>query len=322
MAETVSRVAVTPIHPCLGARVEGVDLAGPLDEVRFQRIFDAFQEYSVLVFQDQRLTDEQQMTFSRRFGPLETTINSIGQERRLHPNLVDLSNIDPRRDGRLMGWDDRRMLYQSGNQLWHTDSSFKPVPAMASLLSGREVPAVGGETEFVSMRHAYATLPEETRRRLEGRVVVHSILYSRSTIAKGLFDPEQEREQPPVRQALVRANPVNGRKSVYIGSHAWYVEGMDYDESRSLLDELLAHTTRPEHVYQHRWHAWDLVMWDNRCVLHRGRPWDATLHRRVMRRTTVAGEGPTADPPFASRSVAWDGIIPEGVGVQRPLDLG
>src|SRR2546425_945596 len=233
MAETVSGVAVTPIHPCLGARVEGVDLAGPLDEVTFQRIFDAFQEYSVLVFQDQRLTDEQQMTFSRRFGPLETTINSIGQERRLHPNLVDLSNVDPRRDGRLMGWDDRRMLYQSGNQLWHTDSSFKPVPAMASLLSGREVPAVGG-----------------------------------------------------------------------------------------VLDELLAHTTRPEHVYQHRWHAWDLVMWDNRCVLHRGRPWDATLHRRVMRRTTVAGEGPTADPPFASRSVAWDGIIPEGVGVQRPLDLG
>ena len=322
MAETVSRVTVTPIHPCLGARAEGVDLAGPLDEVTFQRIFDAFQEYSVLVFHDQQLTDEQQMTFSRRFGPLETTINSIGQERRLHPNLVDLSNIDPRRDGRLMGWDDRRMLYQSGNQLWHTDSSFKPVPAMASLLSGREVPAVGGETEFVSMRHAYATLPEESRRRLEGRVVVHSILYSRSTIAKGLFDPEQEREQPPVRQALVRTNPVNGRKSVYIGSHAWYVEGMDYDESRSLLDELLAHTTRPEHVYQHRWHAWDLVMWDNRCVLHRGRPWDATLHRRVMRRTTVAGEGPTADPPFASRSVAWDGIIPEGVVVQQPLDLG
>src|SRR2546430_4005584 len=175
MAETVSRVTVTPIHPCLGARVEGVDLAGRVDEVTFGGIFDAFQEYSVLVFQDQRLTDEQQMTFSRRFGPLGTTINSIGQERRLHPNLVDLSNVDPRRDGRLMGWDDRRMLYQSGNQLWHTDSSFKQVPAMASLLSGREVPAVGGETELGSMRHAYAPPPAETRRRLEGRGVVHSI---------------------------------------------------------------------------------------------------------------------------------------------------
>jgi alpha-ketoglutarate-dependent 2,4-dichlorophenoxyacetate dioxygenase len=314
MASVVSRVTVTPIHPCVGARVEGVDLASPLDQATFQRIFDAFQEYSVLVFHDTRLTDEQQMAFSRRFGPLETTINSIGQERRLHPNLVDLSNVDPRGEDRLMGWNDRRMLYQSGNQLWHTDSSFKPVPAMASLLSGREVPPVGGETEFVSMRHAYASLPEETTRRLEGKVAVHSILYSRSTIAKGLFDPEQEREQPPVRQALVRPNPVNGRKAIYIGSHAWYIEGMNYDESRRVLDELLAHTTRPECVYQHRWRQWDLVMWDNRCVLHRGRPWDAASHRRVMHRTTVAGEGPTADPPFARRLAVWDGIIPEGVG--------
>jgi alpha-ketoglutarate-dependent 2,4-dichlorophenoxyacetate dioxygenase len=314
MASVVSRVTVTPIHPCVGARVEGVDLASPLDQATFQRIFDAFQEYSVLVFHDTQLTDEQQMAFSRRFGPLETTINSIGQERRLHPNLVDLSNVDPRGEDRLMGWNDRRMLYQSGNQLWHTDSSFKPVPAMASLLSGREVPPVGGETEFVSMRHAYASLPEETTRRLEGKVAVHSILYSRSTIAKGLFDPEQEREQPPVRQALVRPNPVNGRKAIYIGSHAWYIEGMNYDESRRVLDELLAHTTRPECVYQHRWRQWDLVMWDNRCVLHRGRPWDAASHRRVMHRTTVAGEGPTADPPFARRLAVWDGIIPEGVG--------
>jgi alpha-ketoglutarate-dependent 2,4-dichlorophenoxyacetate dioxygenase len=314
MARLASRVTVTPLHRCLGARVEGVDLAGPLDQATFQRIFDAFQEYSVLVFHDAPLTDEQQMIFSRRFGPLETTINSIGQEQRLHPNLVDLSNVDPRGEDQLMGWNDRRMLYQSGNQLWHTDSSFKPVPAMASLLSGREVPPVGGETEFVSMRHAYASLPEETTRRLEGKVAVHSILYSRSTIAKGLFDPEQEREQPPVRQALVRANPVNGRKAIYIGSHAWYIEGMDYAESRRLLDELLAHTTRPESVYAHRWRQGDLVMWDNRSVLHRGRPWDAALHRRVMRRTTVAGEGPTADPPFAQRTTVWDGIIPEGVG--------
>ena len=199
--------------------------------------------------------------------------------------------------------------------LWHTDSSFKPVPAMASLLSGREVPPVGGETEYVSMRHAYATLAAETRQRLERRVAVHSILYSRSTIAKGLFDPEHEAELPPVRQALVRANPHNGRKAIYIGSHAWYVEGMDYAESRRLLDDLLAHTTRPECVYAHRWAQWDLIMWDNRAVLHRGRPWDAERHRRVMRRTTLAGEGPTADPPYATRTPAWDGIVPDGVGV-------
>ncbi len=306
---------VTPVHPCLGARVDGVDLAAPLDETTFRAIFDAFQEYSVLVFHDQRLTDEQQMAFSRRFGPLETTINATGREARLHPNLVDLSNVDPDHDDRLMDWSNRKMMYQSGNQLWHTDSSFKPVPAHSSALSGREVPPVGGETEFVSMRHAYATLPDETRRPLHGRVVVHSILYSRSTIAKGLFDPDQEKGLPPVRQALIRPNPVNGRPSIYVGSHAWYVEGMGYDESRRLLDDLLAHTTQPDHVYQHRWRQWDLVMWDNRCVLHRGRPWDAANHRRVMRRTTVAGDGPTAEPPYATRTAAWEGIIPSGVGV-------
>jgi len=306
---------VTPVHPCLGARVDGVDLAAPLDETTFRAIFDAFQEYSVLVFHDQRVTDEQQMAFSRRFGPLETTINATGREARLHPNLVDLSNVDPDHDDRLMDWSNRRMMYQSGNQLWHTDSSFKPVPAHSSALSGREVPPVGGETEFVSMRHAYATLPDETRRLLHGRVVVHSILYSRSTIAKGLFDPDQEKGLPPVRQALIRPNPVNGRPSIYVGSHAWYVEGMGYDESRRLLDDLLAHTTQPDHVYQHRWRQWDLVMWDNRCVLHRGRPWDAANYRRVMRRTTVAGDGPTAEPPYAARTAAWEGIIPGGVGV-------
>jgi alpha-ketoglutarate-dependent 2,4-dichlorophenoxyacetate dioxygenase len=314
MASTTASPTITPICPHVGARVAGVDLAVPLDDEVFQRIFDALQQHSVLVFEDQRLTDEQQMAFSRRFGPLETTIRSIGQERRLHENLVDLSNVDPDHDERLMGWSDRRMVYQTGNQLWHTDSSFKPVPAMASLLSGREVPPEGGETEFSSMRHAFATLPGSTTQRLEGRVAVHSILYSRSTIARGLFNPEHEHALPPVRQALVRANPVHGRKSIYIGSHAWYVEGLPHEESRRLLDDLLAHTTRPELVYRHRWRQWDLVMWDNRCVLHRGRPWDAARHRRVMRRTTVAGEGPTADPPLATRTPVWEGIVPAGVG--------
>ena len=138
---------ITPVHSSLGAQVEGVELAKPIDEATFREIFAAFQEYSVLVFHDQRLTDEQQMAFSERFGPLETTLKAVGKEDRLHPQLVDLSNIDPDHDNRLMGWNDRRMVYQSGNQLWHTDSSFKPVPAMASLLSGREVPPTGGETQ-------------------------------------------------------------------------------------------------------------------------------------------------------------------------------
>ncbi len=315
MAQTAGSLIITPIHPFFGARVEGVDITQPLDETTFRLIAAAFETYSVLVFPEQRCTDERQMAFSERFGPLETTINASGRENRLHPQLVDLSNVDPDHDDRLMDWGDRRMIYQSGNQLWHSDSSFKPVPAHSSLLAAREVPSEGGETEFVSLRRGWRTLSEAMRRRLEGRVAVHSILYSRSRIAPGLFDPDQERGLPPVRQALVRANPVNGEKAIYVGSHAWYIEGMPYDESRRLLDELMTHATRPECVYQHQWRQWDAVMWDNRCALHRGRPWDSSRYRRVMRRTTVAGEGPTAEPPFATRTPAWEGIIPEGVGV-------
>src|SRR5256712_13023184 len=254
-------LTITPVHPVLGARVEGVDLTAPVDDATFRKIHAAFQEYSVLIFPGQRLADEQQMAFTTRFGPLETTIKSIGQERRLHENMVDLSNVDPKAEDRLMSWNDRRMLYQSGNQLWHTDSSFKPVPAMASLLSGREVPPTGGETEYVSMRHAHATLPAELQRRLEGRLGVHSILYSRSTIAEGLFDPEHEQELPPVRHALVRTDTVNGRKAIYIGSHAWSIEGVDDAESRRLLADLMAPTTRPEIVFTPPLRTWDFGDW-------------------------------------------------------------
>jgi alpha-ketoglutarate-dependent 2,4-dichlorophenoxyacetate dioxygenase len=298
MAIAASTPTLVPLHPCLGARVEGVDLTRPLSDETFRRIAEAFDEHSVLVFHDQRLTDAQQKAFSEHWGPLELTIISPGQESRYDPRLVDLSNTDPDHGG-LMDWSDRRMIYHSGNQLWHTDSSFKPVPAHSSALSGREVPPVGGETEFASMRHAYGELPASTKAFLEDKVAVHSIIYSRNLIAKGLFDPEQAANLPAVRHALVRANPANGRKSVYIGSHAWFIEGLDYAGSRRLLDELLALTTAPDRVYRHVWRQWDLVMWDNRCVLHRGRPWDSAKHARVMRRTTVAGDGPTANPPLA-----------------------
>jgi alpha-ketoglutarate-dependent 2,4-dichlorophenoxyacetate dioxygenase len=298
MAIAASTPTLVPLHPCLGARVEGVDLTRPLSDETFRRIAEAFDEHSVLVFHDQRLTDAQQKAFSEHWGPLELTIISPGQESRYDPRLVDLSNTDPDHGG-LMDWSDRRMIYHSGNQLWHTDSSFKPVPAHSSALSGREVPPVGGETEFASMRHAYGELPASTKTFLEDKVAVHSIIYSRNLIAKGLFDPEQAANLPAVRHALVRANPANGRKSVYIGSHAWFIEGLDYAGSRRLLDELLALTTAPDRVYRHVWRQWDLVMWDNRCVLHRGRPWDSAKHARVMRRTTVAGDGPTANPPLA-----------------------
>jgi alpha-ketoglutarate-dependent 2,4-dichlorophenoxyacetate dioxygenase len=295
MAIATGLPTIVPVHPLFGAEVSGVDLTRPLDSATFAAIAAAFDEYSVLVFRGQPLTDEQQMAFSERFGPLETTVRTLGKEDRLGAHLVDLNNVDEH--GKLMDWSDRRMLYQSGNQLWHTDSSFKPVPAHSSALSARVVPPEGGETEFASMRVGHATLPEELRQAVHGRIVVHSFGFSRSLIDPGI-GTEVGRDYPPVRHALVRANPRNGRASLYIGSHAWVIEGMGIDDSRILLAKLLEHTTRPDRVYQHCWRVGDLVMWDNRCVLHRGRLWDSARHARVMHRTTVAGDGPTAQPPF------------------------
>jgi len=295
MAIATGSPAITAVHPCLGAEVAGVDLARPLADDAFARIAAAFDEHSVLVFRGQHLTDEQQMAFSVRFGPLETTVRTMGNEDRPGAHIVDLSNTDEH--GRPMPRTDRRMLYHSGNQLWHSDSSFKPVPAHSSALSARVIPPEGGETEFASMRVAYEALPDDLRRQVDGKVVVHSFGFSRSLIDPGI-GTEVGREYPPVRHALVRANPANGRKAVYVGSHAWFVEGMSIDDSRILIARLLEITTRPDRVYRHTWSVGDLVMWDNRCVLHRGRPWDSARYQRVMHRTTVAGVGPTAEPPF------------------------
>jgi len=296
MATIASPLTITPLNAFFAAEVSGVDLTRPLDAATFDRIAVAFDDHSVLVFRGQALTDEQQVAFSERWGPLETTVRTMGNEDRLGGHIVDLSNTDEQ--GRLMGWDDRRMLYQSGNQLWHSDSSFKPVPAHSSALSARVVPPEGGETEFASMRVAYEHLDEDlhldehVRRDLDRLVVVHSFGFSRSLIDPSIGS-EIGRDYPPVRHALVRANPRNGRKSLYIGSHAWYIEGLGLDESRILIARLLEHTVRADRVYRHVWQVGDLVMWDNRCVLHRGRLWDSARYKRVMHRTTVAGGGPT-----------------------------
>jgi alpha-ketoglutarate-dependent 2,4-dichlorophenoxyacetate dioxygenase len=279
------------LHPLFGVEVVGVDVK-TVDAATFEAIVAAFNEHSVLLFRGQSLTDEEQIAFSRRFGPLETTIRSIASQAGTPSHIANLSNVDA--DDRLIPADDKRNVYNAGNQMWHTDSSFKKVPATASLLSGREVPAEGGETQFASMRVAYERLPADLQRFLEGKVAVHSFVYSRGLVADDLMPPDHAAQVPPVRQALVRANPVNGRKAFYVGSHACEIVGMPTVEARALLRELREAATRTELVYTHRWRVGDLVMWDNRCMLHRGRPWDGSRYRRVMHRTTVAGEGPTA----------------------------
>ena len=297
------------LHARVGVEILDVDVT-KVSEAVFGDIVEAFEEHSVLLFRDQRLADDEQIAFSRRFGPLETSLRTITSLAKVAPEVSNLANVDA--EDRLIPTGDKRNLFNAGNQMWHTDSSFKRVPAHASLLSAREVPPEGGETEFASTRIAYAALPEATQRFLEGKVAIHSFVYSRGLVSDGLLPPAHAAQVLPVPQLLVRANPRHGCRAYFVGSHACEIVGMATDEARALLRELLERATRPEVVYTHRWRPGDLVMWDNRCVLHRGRPWDESVYRRVMHRTTVAGDGPTvpevpdtAVAPAREIDVAW-----------------
>ena len=287
MAITVKR-----LHPLFAAEIGGVDLTRLLDDATFREIEDALDEHTILVFHDQRLDDGQQLAFSRRFGALETTTANVANDGK-RSEIADISNVGL--DGKLMPLDSKPMKYRDANEMWHSDSSFKTVPAKASLLSAREVPPIDGDTEFASMRAAYAALAPETRAKIENLVAIHSYTYSRGLVDPDLFTPEQAAEVPPVRQRLIRVNPKNGRRALYVGSHASHVEGMPVEESRRMLQELLASATRPDFVYRHRWRQFDLVIWDNRAAVHRGCGWDKTRFRRVMHRTTVAGERSSLD---------------------------
>jgi alpha-ketoglutarate-dependent 2,4-dichlorophenoxyacetate dioxygenase len=283
-------VTVKSLHPLFAAEVGGADLTRPLDDATWQTIEAAFEEHSVLVFHDQRLTDEQQLAFSRRFGELEMTISSAGNGGQRN-HVAFISNVGA--DGKLLPLDSKAMKYRDGNELWHTDSSFKRIPAKASLLSAREIPPEEGDTEFVSLRAAYDALPPGEAARLEPLIAIHSYTYSRGLIDPNLFTPEQAAQVPPVPQRMVRSNPKNGRKALFVASHASHIEGMPVAEGRALLQTLIAEATRPERIYRHRWQPFDLVMWDNRATLHRGCGWDKARYRRVMHRTTVAGDAPT-----------------------------
>lgn len=282
-------IMINKLTDCFGAEILGIDIKSPINDETFGQIVDAFNKYSMLVFRDQDINDEQQIAFSRRFGPLESTMKNdfTGGGGPIN----NLSNVDEK-DG-LIPSEDQRMAHLSANMLWHSDSSFKKIPAKASLLSAREVPPEGGETEYASTRAAYDALPDEKKAVLEGLVAVHSIAYSRSLIASDLMTEEYKAEVPPVQQILIRTIPETGEKALFIGSHAAYIVDWPIEKGRALLKELLEWATQPRFVYQHKWRPKDLVMWDNRRCLHRGRPWDNKKYRRVMHRTTIAGDGPT-----------------------------
>ena len=278
-------ILVNRLTDNFAAEIRGVDLSQKIPSGDFADVKTAFEQHSILVFPDQPLTDQQQIIFSERFGELEKTINSKKQSGAGKPVTV-LTNVG--KDGEVIAPEDRRMVFNTGNQMWHTDSSFKPVPAMMSLLSGREVPSEGGETEFASMRAAYDGLDDKQKHELEHLICIHDFAYSRSLIDTSLLDREDRHELPPVRQAMIRINPVNRRKNLFLGAHASYVEGWPLEKGRTLIIELNRHITDNKYIYKHTWKRNDLVIWDKRCALHRGRPWQK-IDKRVMHRTTVVG---------------------------------
>ena len=273
---------ITPLQPLFAARLSGLDLTRDLDDETFATVGDAFERYSVLVFPGQTITDGQQVRFSERFGQLEATragANGAGGK------LLVLTNIAA--DGRIVAPTDTQVLSNRADQIWHTDSSFKPVPARASLLSAREIPLQGGDTQFASMRAAYAALSDEDKRLVEGLVAVHDFGWSRARVDAALVTDAERADNPPVRHAIVADGPTG--KALYLGAHARFIEGMDAAESRALIDRLIAFGTQERFVYRHRWTPYDLILWDNRAVLHRATPFQSTNERRHMVRTTVAG---------------------------------
>jgi alpha-ketoglutarate-dependent 2,4-dichlorophenoxyacetate dioxygenase len=285
-------LSITQLHPLFVGEVSAIDLRGPLSDATVDAIVQACDRYAVLVFRDQALDDDQQIAFSARLGPLETTIRKLrpGHKLRLDQHVSDISNLD--HNGEILPREDRRRMYSLGDRLWHTDSSFKPVPAKYSLLSARAIPAAGGETQFADLRAAYDALPDAIKQQLEGLVAEHSIVYSRSTIGFTDFSDEERAALSPVPQVLVRVHPGSKRKTLYLASHAMSIRGMPVPEGRLLLKELMDHATQAQFVYTHRWRPGDLVMWDDRCTMHRARPFDPG-QRRDMHRTTVSDVAPT-----------------------------
>ena len=288
-------ITVQPITPTFGAEVGDVVLGRPLAAADLADIRAAFTKYAVLVFPDQHFDDDSQLDFARNFGPLETTVFKARKEHklRLHENMADVGNLDA--ENRILAANDRQRLYNLGNRLWHTDSSFKRLPAYCSMLHARSIPPLGGQTEFADMRAAYDALPEATKRRIAGLVAEHSIMHSRAKLGFGDFDESEREAFKPVPQVMVRRLQDSGRMSLYIASHIGAIRGLADAEAKALVDELTAHATQRQFVYSHRWRVNDLVIWDDRCTMHRGMEFDDQRYVRDMRRATVSDVAPTCE---------------------------
>jgi alpha-ketoglutarate-dependent 2,4-dichlorophenoxyacetate dioxygenase len=276
---------VRPLHPLFCAEISGIDVGRPLDAAAVRAISDAIDRHAVLVLPDQDLGDERQLAFAGNFGEIEAPRSARpGTRRRLRPEISDISNLDE--NHRLRAADDPRRFDQLGNRLWHTDGSFRRIPAALSMLYAHRVTTSGGETEFADLRAAWDALPDKTKAEVEGLVAMHDIAYSRGQIGFTELLFGERDVLPPVPQRLVRVHPSSGRKTLYLAAHASHIVGRPVPEGRLLLRDLIEFATQREFVYRHLWRKGDLVIWDNRCTMHRGRPFDETETRDLRRATT------------------------------------
>lgn len=282
-----------PAQPGFAAEVTGTDLRelpGPALADTIERLMD---EFAVIVLRDQAIDDDQQFAFASALGTLEPTPAVVdGHKRRLkHAQMVDISNLEV--DGSIIPSDDRRRMFNLGNMLWHSDSSFKATPAKYSMLHARAIPPRGGETEFADMRAAWDALAPDVQTRIEHLVCDHSLIYSRALLGFDAFTPEEQKDFAPVPQRLVRRHPVTGRRSIFLSSHIGTVHGLQRPEAMMLIRDLTEHATQRQFVYAHPWRVHDLVIWDNRCTMHRARPYDDRQFRRDMRRLTLEDVAPS-----------------------------
>ncbi|PIW25884.1 MAG: hypothetical protein COW30_17820 [Rhodospirillales bacterium CG15_BIG_FIL_POST_REV_8_21_14_020_66_15] len=290
-------INVKPLHPMFVGEVQDVDLSKPLSDETFAEIQAAIDTSAVLVFHGPKLSEDEQAAFAERFGPLyaDNRILKTGLKDRIGPKLVDISNLNE--NDETMDRADRRRIFGLANRLWHTDASFKKVTAKYSLLHAHTVAPEGGETQYADMRAAYDALPQKMKDRIADLEAEHCIATSREKLGFTEFSDEEKNTLPPVRHGLVRTHPVTGRKALYLASHASHVVGWPVPEGRMLIHDLMEHATQPQFVHTHTWQVGDLVIWDNRCTMHRARPFDLDTYRRDMRRATVM------DPDYMDAAV-------------------
>jgi alpha-ketoglutarate-dependent 2,4-dichlorophenoxyacetate dioxygenase len=288
-------IEVTPLTRHIGGRMTGIDARRPLTPDEVRAVDAGMDRYAVLVLPGQDITDEQQIEFSRNFGPLQNGANATERKAqlRLDPAFADVSNIG--KDGERLKRDDRRRMASLGNRLWHSDASFRVIPARYSLLSGRIVVTEGGNTEFADMRAAYDALDAGTKAEIDDLICEHSQIFSREQLGFTEYLPDERAMMAPVRHRLVRTLPSTGRKSLFLSAHIGGIVGWPMPEARAFIRDLAEHATQPQFVYSHRWTQHDLVIWDNRTTMHRVRRYDDLNTVRDLRRTTTKSDGPTAE---------------------------